>query len=378
MDGLFSLDRRPLAARIRPETLPGFRGHEELLGAGGPVDRLISSKRTVAAVLAGPPGIGKTTLARIIAARREAEFVALPATTAGVRDIKEMAARGSARLRSGEGELVVFVDEIHRFSRTQQDALLGPTEEGSFSLLGATTENPYATLSPALLSRITVIRMRALSPEGIAGIVAAGAAEEDLAIPEEVVRKIVTRSSGDARKALQILEALGVQARNDTKRRLASPAPVLPEDLEQLLEIPSAGIDESLHYELTSALIKSLRASDAAGALHYLARLVVAGEDPRFIARRLAIFAAEDVGLADPQALPIAGHALGVVSQIGMPEGRIVLAEAALYLAQAPKSRTVIELIDAAISEASQRQREPVPEHLRGTITSIEGRYERR
>ncbi len=378
MDGLFSLDRKPLAARIRPGSISGLHGHEDLLGSGGPIERLIASKRTVAAVFAGPPGIGKTTLAHIVADRRNAEFVALSATTAGVRDIKEISARGLARLRSGDGELVVFIDEIHRFSRTQQDALLAPTEEGAFSLLGATTENPYATLSPALLSRITVIRMGALSAGGIAEIVIAGANEEGMTIPDDVVQEIASRSSGDARKALQIVEALAIVARDDPERRLLDPVPVLPADLENLPEIPSAGIDRSLHYELTSALIKSLRASDAAGSLHFLARLIVAGEDPRFIARRLAIFAAEDVGLADPQALIIAGHALAIVAQIGMPEGRIVLAEAAIYLAGAPKSRSVIELIDAAVAEASHAQREPVPDHLRGTITAIEGRYLKR
>jgi len=374
MDDLFrqELDPRriPLAVRLRPTSLDSVRGHEDLTGADGPLRRCIEGLAPFAMVLAGPPGVGKTTIGSLLASERKARFVPLSATTLGVKDIKELAVSGQRLRELGEIEPVCFIDEIHRLTRTQQDALLHPVEEGAFSLVGATTENPYVTLSPALLSRIEVVRLGPLPDEVLGDLIRNAADTEGMAIDASAVQQIIDHANGDARSALRILE----RAIIDTPKRPGG-VPVI----ERLGSLPeSVGIDRSSHYEMASALIKSMRASDTAGAIDWLAHLLVAGEDPRFIARRLVIFAAEDIGPDDPDALHYSDAAYSTVERIGMPEARIVLAATVLRLCEAPKSRRVIDAIDEAMARAAKSQRQPVPQHLRGSITGIEERYQSR
>ena len=370
MDELFrqELDPRrvPLAARMRPTSLSEVRGHDDLRGTDGVLRRIIDGLTPFALVLAGPPGVGKTTIGSLLATERKARFIQLSATTLGVKDIKELASNGQRLRDLGETEPVCFIDEIHRLSRVQQDALLNPVEEGHFSLIGATTENPYVSLSPALLSRIEVIRLAALDDQVMRTLLLDALATEALSISDEAIGTIITHANGDARSALGILQrAIEATRRNGESRHIES-LPSLPE---------SVGIDRSSHYEMTSALIKSMRASDTAGAIDWLSRLLVAGEDPRFIARRLVIFAAEDIGPDHLDSLLYANTTFTSVERIGMPEARIVRAATVLHLSEAPKSRRAIDAIDAAMLRAAASQRVPVPEHLRGSITHIEGRY---
>ncbi len=367
MDGLFAEDREPLASQLRPDSLEDIFGQRRALAPHGPIEKLITSPRSIAAILTGPPGIGKTTLAHLIGKMRAAHFVAISGAGGSVRDIKEITSQASLRLRHGDGETLCFVDEIHRFSKTQQDALLGPIESGTISFLGATTENPATTLASALLSRVSILTLDPLDASDIARIILRACERNGFQIEEEPLNLLAIGAQGDARRALRGLEiAMNEAVRGDSPTTIT------------ISEVPSeaqiVGIDTATHYELTSALIKSLRASNEASALDYLARLLTAGEDPRFIARRLAIFASEDIGLANTQALAVTNAALAIVSQIGMPEARITLAHATLYLAGSQKSRTVIDKIDAAIASAAGRAREKVPEHLRGSITGIEQR----
>ncbi|MGC9155334.1 MAG: AAA family ATPase [Ferrimicrobium sp.] len=370
MDELFhqELDphRLPLAVRMRPTSLDQVRGHTALHGADGVLTRIVKAQTPFALVLAGPPGVGKTTIGSLIAAERRATFIPLSATTLGVKDIKELALDGQRRRNVGEMEPVCFIDEIHRLSRTQQDALLKPVEEGYFSLIGATTENPYVALSPALLSRIEVVRLAPLADEVLRALILDAAAMEEASIDDEVTAAIISHANGDARSALGMLQRAIEVANNRGQSHHITSLPSPPE---------SVGIDQSSHYEMTSALIKSMRASDATHAIDWLARLLVAGEDPRFIARRLVIFAAEDVGPDNLATLLYANAALTSAEKIGMPEARIILAAVVLRLTEAPKSRRAIDAIDAAMRNVATTQRATVPEHLRGTIAHIEARY---
>lgn len=370
MDELFrqELDpqRIPLAARMRPTSLNEVRGHEEVCGPNGVLQRIISGLAPFALVLAGPPGVGKTTIGTLLAAERKARFVQMSATTLSVKEIKELASNGQRLRDLGETEPVCFIDEIHRLSRVQQDALLKPVEEGQFSLIGATTENPYVSLSPALLSRVEVVRLKPLDDQVIKALLLDAVAAEAFSISEDAVATIIAHANGDARSALGILQrSIEATRRNGDSSHIES-LPSLPE---------SIGIDRSSHYEMTSALIKSMRASDPVAAINWLSHLLVAGEDPRFIARRLVIFAAEDIGPDHLESLLYANATFASVERVGMPEARIVLAAAVLQLSEAPKSRRAIDAIDAAMVQAAATQRVQVPEHLRGSITSIEGRY---
>lgn len=326
-------------------------------------------------ILGGPPGVGKTSLARLVANEMDAYFTELSATTAGVKDIKDAASSAKRRREVGDGETLCFIDEIHRFSRTQQDALLAPVEEGSFTLLGATTENPYVTLSPALLSRVTVLRLGPLREDDLVVILKRAAPFEKVLISDELAREIARRSHGDARRSLGVLEAVSARKRISLSMPPSTQLELDQTDIDEADFEHLRGNDKSSHYELTSALIKSMRASDTEAAMYYLARLLVAGEPPQFIARRLAIFASEDVGPVNNQALAVANATYSLIEKVGMPEGRIILSHAVLYLSTSTKSRLAKDSIEAAIEVANLSQSAGVPAHLRGTISEIESSY---
>lgn len=392
MGGLFETESpshvAPLAARARPNRLSDMVGHAELLDDNGVICGVLATKRPITLVLSGPPGVGKTTLARLLAKEIDAEFVELTAVSSGVKDLKDLTETASRRNRMGQARTVCFVDELHRFSRTQQDALLRPLEEGVFSFIGATTENPYVTLSPALLSRVKVVRMGALGKGDLKRLLERGAVFEDVEVSDHVCELLAKVANGDGRLALSALEDAATRARARQGAQSSEAYELLDRPLmsgaDQIRLEPSdvvgeegrgPGLDVSSHFELSSALIKSMRASDADGALRYLAQLIVIGEDPLFIARRLAIFASEDVGLADPMALVLAEAIYATLSRIGMPEGRIVLGHGVLYMSKANKSRDVIDAIDEAIIQSRNATASAVPEALRGTISHIEARY---
>jgi putative ATPase len=363
--GLFGTDppKRPLAARIRPRSIDQLVGHDELLGSHGAIGQIIGSRSTVACILYGPPGTGKTTIATLIAGERRAELVIIPATSTGVSELRTLRT-AAKRLASTGQEVLWFVDEIHRFGKAQLDVLLAPIEEGEISFIGATTENPSVALTPALLSRAEVIRLNSLDDRSISVIVRRGAKELDLELTEEAVAAIARTSHGDARRALNLVEKFATLQVEPSLKNIEN----FLSGHEILL-----GLDTSSHFEFTSALIKSMRASKERDALNWLARLLELGEDPRYVARRLVIFASEDIGLADPVSLDLATSAYLASERIGMPEVRIILGHVVLHLARAPKSREAYQLIELAFAEARAAPKPNVPAHLRGRITSIEG-----
>lgn len=352
----------PLAVRMRPRTVDEVVGQAHLLGEGAPLRRLmVPDAAATSVVLWGPPGTGKTTLAYLVAGTRR--FVELSAVTAGVKDVRAVIDDSKRRLAMGQRETVLFVDEIHRFTRSQQDALLPAVENRWVTLIGATTENPSFSVVGPLLSRSLLLTLRPLTEDDVRGLLVRAVADErglagTVTLEDDAREHVVRVAGADARKALTLLEALAGAAEDG----------VITADLaERTMDAALVAYDKSgdQHYDVISAFIKSVRGSDVDAALHYLARMVVAGEDPRFIARRLVILAAEDVGLADPQGLVVAQAAADAVSFIGMPEGRIVLAEATAYLALAPKSNRAYAAIDAAIADVRAGRAGTVPPHLR-------------
>ncbi|HEX8519964.1 MAG TPA: replication-associated recombination protein A [Pseudonocardia sp.] len=376
----------PLAVRMRPRTLDEVVGQAALLAPGAPLRRLVEGGAAASVVLHGPPGTGKTTLARLLAGRGgggERHFVALSALSSGVKELR--AVIDDARRRRGRGQqTVLFVDEVHRFSRTQQDALLGAVEERLVLLVAATTENPSFSVVAPLLSRSLVLALQPLTdaevrtllrravadPRGLGGAVALAAEAEDA---------LVRLAGGDARRALTALEAAAdgvtggtaAETAGGTAAGAAGTAADVPvvdaAAVERAVTEAAVRYDRAgdQHYDVISAFIKSIRGSDPDAALHYLARMLVAGEDPRFVARRLMVHASEDVGLADPTALPAAVAAAQVVALVGLPEARIALAQVTLHLATAPKSNAVITAIDAAMADVRAGAAGPVPPHLR-------------
>nr|BFF17041.1 replication-associated recombination protein A [Promicromonospora thailandica] len=370
----------PLAVRMRPASIDEIAGQEHLLEPGSPLRRLIEpggSGRTApsSVILWGPPGTGKTTLAYLVATVSGRRFVELSAVTAGVKDVRQVVEDARRRLATGGDETVLFVDEVHRFSKSQQDALLPSVENRWVTLVAATTENPSFSVNSPLLSRSLLLTLRPLETEHVRELVRRAVTDErglggSVELDDEAAEHLLRLAGGDARKALTILEAAAGAVLSDddppTGQDGTTPLIALP-DVERAVDVAAVRYDRDgdQHYDVISAFIKSIRGSDVDAALHYLARMVAAGEDPRFIARRLVISAAEDVGMADPSALQTAVAAAQAVQLIGMPEGRIVLAEAVVHLATAPKSNAAYLGVDAALADVRAGKVGSVPQHLR-------------
>ena len=347
----------PLAARMRPATLDDVVGQEHLLDAGGPLRRLIEADRMSSVILWGPPGTGKTTLARLIAGATSRSFETLSAVTAGVKDVREVVERARRRLaEQGEGT-ILFLDEIHRFNKAQQDAFLPAVEDGLLVLVGATTENPYFEVNAPLLSRSSLFRLQPLSPDAVRALLDRGLEYEQADADDEALDHLVGRADGDARVALNALEVAIALAGDGRTVTLA--------DAEAALDARALRYERDEHYDIVSAFIKSVRGSDPDAGLYWLARMLEAGEDARFIARRLVILASEDVGMADPMSLLVADAAARAVEFVGLPEAQLNLAQAVIHLATAPKSNGVVAALGAAQGDVKDRPAGEVPMHLR-------------
>jgi putative ATPase len=350
----------PLAQRLRPQTLDEFVGQEHVLGSGKALRRAIEADRVPSLVLYGPPGSGKTTLARIVANTTGAEFEELSAVSATVAQVREVLARARERLGATGRRTILFLDEIHRFNKAQQDALLPGVEEGLVTLIGATTENPYFELNSALLSRTQLYELEPLSEDELREVVRRGAVELGASLTEEVEQLVARRAGGDARTALAILE-LAVQTAADEGTATTA------EHVEDAARKRPLVYDKAgdAHYDFISAWIKSTRAGDAQASIYYLAAMLEGGEDPRFIARRMIVLASEDIGNADPQALLVAVAAAQAVEHVGLPEARLNLAQAAIYLARAPKSNASYAALKTATADVRERGHLRPPDALR-------------
>lgn len=363
----------PLAERMRPQTLDDYIGQTHLVGPDGILRRMIEQGRVASFILWGPPGVGKTTIAKIIANSTKSKFFTLSAVTSGVKDVREVLdkCKGEARSMFSEGRPILFIDEIHRFSKNQQDSLLGAVESGIVTLIGATTENPSFEVIRPLLSRAQVYTLKPLEEAELQPLLDQAIKRDEILSKRNVKVESTTAlfryAGGDARKLLNILELL--------EQSTPHGEPVVINDkivTDRLQENPMAYDKEGeMHYDIISAFIKSVRGSDPDAAVYWLARMIAGGEDPEFIARRLVILSAEDIGLANPNALLLANACFDTIHKIGMPEGRIPLAECTIYLANSPKSNSAYKAIDAALAKVSETGNLPVPLHIRNAPTSL-------
>ena len=361
---------QPLAYRMCPGSLDEYVGQNHILGPGKLLRRAIESDRITSIILYGPPGTGKTALARIIAAKTKAHFEWLNAAAIGLDEIRKVIQQAKSRRVKGM-KTIVFLDEIHRFNKLQQDALLPDVEEGNITLISATVENPFFYVNSALLSRSQIFELKPLSAEDILTVLHnalkdkdRGLGNLDILADENALKHIAKMSDGDARKALSALEVAALTTPpDDRSRRIHITIEIAEESIQKKVIVYDKKGDQ--HYDTISAFIKSMRGSDPDAAVYYLAKMIYAGEDPRFIARRIVICASEDVGNADPMALIIATSALRAAEFIGMPEARIPLAQATIYVAQAPKSNAGYKAIEAALKDVSTEETMEVPDHLK-------------
>ena len=356
----------PLAVRMRPASLDELIGQEHLLAPGAPLRQLVTGDSPMSVILWGPPGSGKTTIAHLVAHASDRRFVAMSALSAGVKDVRAVIDEARRVRRTGGTPTVLFIDEVHRFSKTQQDSLLAAVEDRTVTLLAATTENPYFSVISPLLSRCVLLTLRPLGDEAVRALVQRALADERglagaVKLAGNAEDHLVRLASGDVRKALTALEAAAASALalGVTQIDLAT--------AEKAVDVAAVRYDRDgdAHYDVISAFIKSMRGSDVDASLHWLARMLVAGEDPRFIARRLVIFASEDIGMADPTALQTATAAAAAVALIGLPEAQLNLAQAVVHLASAPKSNAVMAALSAAMADVRAGKAGPVPPHLR-------------
>ncbi|MEU4240426.1 replication-associated recombination protein A [Actinoplanes sp. NPDC026619] len=382
MDGLFSLgapsglvaapafnpvsDDSPLPVRMRPAGIDELVGQQHLLAPGSPLRQLVMGVSPMSVILWGPPGTGKTTIAHLVAGASDRKFVALSALTAGVKDVRAVIETARRERRAGGPPTVLFIDEVHRFSKTQQDSLLAAVEDRTVALLAATTENPYFSVISPLLSRCVLLTLKALGDDDVRHLLRRAVADPrglggKVTLTADAEDHLVRLATGDVRKALTALEAAAssAEAQGVAEIDLAT--------AEKAVDVAAVRYDRDgdAHYDVTSAFIKSMRGSDPDAALHWLARMLVAGEDPRFIARRIVIFASEDVGMADPQALLVATAAAQAVQLIGLPECQLNLAQAVVHMATAPKSNTVTTAIGEAMADVRAGRGGAVPSHLR-------------
>lgn len=370
----------PLAELLRPKTLDDFLGQSNVISKNSPILNLLKTNRLFSLILWGTPGCGKTTLARLIATQTNSDFIEISAVTSGVKDIKEAVETAKMALRNGV-KTILFIDEIHRYSKTQQDALLPHLENGTIFLIGSTTENPSFQVIPALLSRVQVIRLNELNDESIENIIKKGFIYleknyQKINYDEEVIKFITNHARGDARAALNLVENayfasdLGVNTNEGANERTLK-----VDILEQISQKRNTRYSKQEHYDCASAFQKSLRGSDPDAAIYYLAKMIAAGEDPRFIARRLIVTASEDVGNSDTNALSVAVNAYKAVELLGLPEGRIPLAQAVIYVAKAPKSNSTVCAIDQALSDIENGKDFPPPMHLRDSHYKDAAKY---
>lgn len=361
-------ERAPLAVRMRPTSIEEVLGQEHLLQAGSPLRRLLEpqdpSRVVSSVILWGPPGVGKTTLAYLVARSSGRHFEELSAVSAGVKDVRAVISAAKRRLGTSGEETVLFIDEVHRFSRTQQDALLPAVENRFVTLIAATTENPSFSVVAPLMSRSILLTLKALDDDAIRQLVTRAVTDprgldSSMRLDDEALQQLVRLAGADARRSLTLLEAAAGLARDSGTETITVEA------VAEAADVAVVRYGEDEHYDVASAFIKSMRGSDVDAALHYLARMLEAGEDPRFIARRVMICASEDVGLADPTALPTAVAAAQAVALVGMPEARIILSQAVITVAIAPKSNAAYLAIDRAIADVRSGKAGVVPPHLR-------------
>lgn len=361
----------PLAERMRPRTLDDFAGQQHLAGADGILRKMLRSGQIPSMILWGPPGTGKTTLAHIIADSLDREFIQLSAINSGVRDIRKAIAQAEEIIKNGGESPVLFIDEIHRFNKSQQDALLGSVEKGLITLIGATTENPSFEVISALLSRCQVFVLQHLDKSDLEGLILKALEKDPLLSQKDITVKeydaLLKFSGGDARKLYNTLEIVINSFAGDEKIVITND--IVAKSIQKNFELYDKGGEQ--HYDVISAFIKSVRGSDPDAAVYYLARMLEGGEDPKFICRRMIILAAEDIGLANPNALLLANTCFDAVHKTGMPEARIIMSQTAIYLAASPKSNSAYQAIEKAMHAVREHQNVPVPLHLRNAPTKL-------